>query len=122
MSTDPREFEHPIDGTGGTVTPLADVIAGVIADNSITFNDSRDYGEMTASTLMPDEMARAVLAALSEAAVGFVALGPDNLGGVEFVDCMPTIAPNIESARSEIADWYADATPYALIPWTAVEG
>lgn len=23
MSTDPREFEHPIDGTGGTVTPEA---------------------------------------------------------------------------------------------------
>lgn len=83
---------------------MTEIIAKVITDNSITFNDSRDYGELTASTLTPDEMARAVLAAISEAAVGFVALGTDNLGSVEFVDCMPTIAPNIESARSEIAD------------------
>lgn len=46
---------------------MESLIAKVIADNSAVIHGHRDYGEMTASTLTPDEMARAVLAAINEA-------------------------------------------------------
>jgi len=51
------------------VTPseMVEVIAQVIADNSVVIHAHPQYGEMTASTATPDEMARAVLAALGEA-------------------------------------------------------
>lgn len=73
MSTDPREFEHPIDGTGGNVTPLVDVIAEVLAyEHCKRVNPIMGY-----RTFHPDQRehlrgvqmdaARAVLAAISEA-------------------------------------------------------
>lgn len=49
------------------------IIAAVIADNSVVIHDHRDYGDVTASTLTPDEMAAAVMAALTE--VGTVEWG-----------------------------------------------
>lgn len=82
MSTDPREFEHPIDGTGGTVTaptsPLVDVIAEILAyEHCKRVNPKADHPIMGYHTFHPDQrehlrgaqmdVARAVLAAISEA-------------------------------------------------------
>lgn len=50
-----------------TAPDMVEIVAKVIADNSVIIHDGRDYGDMTASTLTPDKMARAVLQALTEA-------------------------------------------------------
>lgn len=50
-----------------TAPDMERIIAAVIADNSVVIHEHPDYGDMTASTLTPDELARAVLAAISEA-------------------------------------------------------
>ena len=81
MSTDPREFEHPIDGAGGTVPPLVDVIAEVLAyEHCKRVNPKADHPIMGYHTFHPDQrehlrgvqmdVARAVLAAISEAGFG----------------------------------------------------
>lgn len=72
MSTDPREFEHPIDGTGGNVPPLVEVIADVLLNHRAIVSEWT-YATCNCDVTSRDtaqhakHQARAVVAAISEA-------------------------------------------------------
>ena len=79
MSTDPREFEHPIDGTGGNVTPeaieaAADALAKAEGRGSLSRlskADQKYYRELMTAALTaaaPLMEAQAKAEALREAA------------------------------------------------------
>lgn len=134
MSTDPREFEHPIDGTGGTVTPLADVIAGVLAEHQwYDATNELDGLRFGRACLIDDEgnetalltetpsahQARAVLAAISEA--GAVEWATEHVAqGSRTIEIHP--CDSEADAQGAIAYYGGRILSRIVGPWTAVEG
>ena len=131
MSPDPREFEHPIDGTGGTVpastSPLVDVIAEVLAAHegvtgdslgTEVFCDGCGEGESPASTddkyqWHAAHQARAVLAAIEQA--GTVEWG------VRTTYCDVVTVDTKADAQAIAKDSGYPVVSRITGPWTAVE-
>lgn len=104
-------------GVGSSSPDMVSIIAKVIADNSVAIHEHPDYGELTASTLTPDQMARAVLAAISEA--GNVEWG------VKYGAVFPYESEDEARRQLNFAQMDVPATLVNRIkagPWTAVEG
>ena len=130
MSTDPREFEHPIDGTGGTVPPLVDVIAEVLAyEHCKRVNPKADHPIMGYRTFHPDQrehlrgvqmdVARAVLAAISE--TGAVEWG------IEIETPVGTARAKYGTKAEADSHCHGAVMPTKTVsritgPWTAVQG
>ena len=144
MSTDPREFEHPIDGAGGTVPPLVDVIAEVLAyEHCKRVNPKADHPIMGYHTFHPDQrehlrgvqmdVARAVLAAISEAGNVEVQFGLDFGDEVSQQDTLADVHDERDTILGWIGEDEVQASDYGPLapvtrtvlthvgPWAAVE-
>ncbi|AIY01194.1 hypothetical protein ART_1595 [Arthrobacter sp. PAMC 25486] len=97
-----------------TAPDMVSIIAAAIADNSVVIHEHPEYGELTASTLTPDEMARAVLAALGEA--GAVEWG------VQLSDSfMENHHGSRRGAEEEAQETCSHVITRVTLPWERVE-